>query len=144
MFLFFAVPANSSVSSEKVAVLEGRSASLSCTSRGVPTPTISWRFRDMVAPIHQNDTFTDFSAVAPRSSHLPIITLGRVVSNLQLNNIQYPTNDGVYVCVGSNRHGNVLSFSSVNISVLVLGKHACTMFNFVLISELLQSNLKSW
>ncbi len=46
------------------------------------------------------------------------IILGRVISTLHIVNAQYPTNDGVYTCIGSNSQVN----STTNIIVQVTGK----------------------
>ncbi len=46
------------------------------------------------------------------------ITLGRVISTLHIVNAQYPTNDGVYTCIGKNSQFN----STTNIIVQVTGK----------------------
>ncbi len=41
------------------------------------------------------------------------VTLGRVISTLHIVNAQYPANDGVYTCTGSN------NFNSTNASVTI-------------------------
>ena len=125
--IIFTVSPNTSAITKEVAIFEGRNVNISCASSGVPVPTISWHFNDMVAPFNHTDTFTNFSAFAYSSKSPPVITYGRTVSNLQLKNIQYPAHNGVYVCVGSNSHKNVVTVSSANISVIILGTHSCTM-----------------
>ncbi len=46
------------------------------------------------------------------------ITLGKVISTLHIVNAQYPANDGVYTCTGSNSQLN----STANVIVQVTGK----------------------
>ncbi len=47
-----------------------------------------------------------------RGSDIDVV-LGRVTSTLHIVNAQYPANDGVYTCIGSN------NFNSTNASVTV-------------------------
>ena len=112
----------SSGAGEVVRVMEGGSVNISCTSTGVPTPTISWTLNNMAAPFNHTDSSTEFRAYSP-SSQVAVITEGSVVSTLQLESPQYPAHEGVYVCEGSNTHAGSTSTSSVSISVLVLGRH---------------------
>ena len=117
------VSANTSrMSSGMVRVIEGGGVNISCTSRGVPTPTISWTLNNMTAPFNHTDTSTEPSAFSP-SSGVVDITEGSVVSTLQLKNLQYPGHEGLYVCEGGNTHAGNTSTSSVSIKVLVLGKY---------------------
>ncbi len=46
-----------------------------------------------------------------------VVTPGRVVSTLHIVNAQYPRNDGVYTCTGSNSQLN----STANVIVQVIG-----------------------
>ncbi len=75
-------------------------------------PTVRWTFNN-------SNTFNQTDVVTPpRRGTDKDITLGRVISTLHIVNAQYPTNNGVYTCIGSNSQFN----STTNIIVQVTGK----------------------
>ena len=98
-----------------VTVNNGGSVDISCTSLGVPVPTIAWTFNGMKTPYRQTDSSTQ-----PVIRRYGESTPGRVVSTLHIVNPSYPANDGVYVCTGSI-HAGVQS-SSALITLQILGK----------------------
>ncbi len=99
--------AKTSVANKEVAVLEGNDVNINCTSIGGPTPTVRWTF-DNSNTFNQTDVVTSPQRGSDRN-----VTLGRVLSTLHIVNAQYPANDGVYTCIGSN------NFNSTNASVTV-------------------------
>ena len=120
-FLYTVGPSTSvSSKADVVSVSEGGSVDISCTSTGVPVPTISWTLNNMATPFNRTDSFTDHSVFIQRAGSVAI-TAGRVVSTLHIVNPLYPADEGVYVCIGLNTHARVTSNSSDMIRVQVLG-----------------------
>lgn len=109
-----------------VSVSEEGSVDISCTSVGVPVPTVSWTFNNLAAPFDQTDSSTDLSVRILGGGNFEL-TQGSVVSTLHLVDAQYPADEGVYVCTGTNTHAGVTTTSSAMITVQVLGKEACML-----------------
>ncbi len=67
---------------------------------------------------NNSDIFNHTDVVTPpqRGSDRDV-TLGRVISTLHIVNAQYPANDGVYTCTGSNSQLN----STAHVIVQVTG-----------------------
>ena len=106
-----------------VTVVEGGDVDISCTSTGVPVPTITWTLNNQTTPLNQTDIPTDFSITLGRDSSnnlIPIITSGNLMSTLHIVNAQYPSHDGVYECIGDDDTGNT---SSLIITVQVTGEN---------------------
>ncbi len=106
-----------------VTVVEGRDVGISCTSTGVPVPTITWTLNNQTTPFNQTDVSTDFSITIERDSSnylVPVITSGNLVSALHIVNAQYPSHDGVYECIGNTDTGKT---SSLTITVQVTGEN---------------------
>jgi len=114
-----------------VSVREGGSVVISCTSTGVPVPTISWTFNNLTTRFNQNDKSTEVTAFVTAGGVVDI-TQGSVDSSLQIVAPQYPADDGVYVCVGSNTHAGNTATSSAMITVQVLGEWVCPTHELVL------------
>ena len=108
--------------------MEGSSATISCTSFGAPVPALTWFFGGMIAPFTPVETITSESDSMlvrsdPNDPNSPFIPdrLSNIVSNLEIVNAQYPANDGVYTCSGTNdNQGN--DVSNATITVQVIGK----------------------
>lgn len=115
--------ANTSSGANVVSVSEEGSVDISCTSVGVPVPTVSWTFNNLAAPFDQTDSSTDLSVRILGGGNFEL-TQGSVVSRLHLVDAQYPADEGVYVCIGANTHAGVTTTSSAMITVQVLGKEA--------------------
>ena len=118
------VDANTTTNSgPMVTVLEGNTVTISCVSRGAPTPSITWEFDGGMAPFVPSNAVEEFTAVLDRDSNgnfQPDITLGSITSTLMIVNAQYPNHDGVYTCIGSN-DAQMINSSSVSITVQVQG-----------------------
>ncbi len=107
-----------------VTVVEGGDVNISCTSTGVPVPTITWTLNNQTTPFSQTDVSTDFSITIERDSSnylVPVITSGNLVSTLHIVNAQYPSHDGVYECTGNSDTGRT-SFHTITLTVQVPGK----------------------
>ena len=76
---------------------------------GGPTPTVRWVFNNS-STFNHTDVFT-------QPQHGNVIS-GTIMSTLHIVNAQYPTNDGVYTCLGTNSEFNS---TSANVTVQVLG-----------------------
>ena len=100
--------------SEFISVGEGESINISCTSAGVPVPSITWTFNGQLTNFSQTDTIIE--------------NQGYVVSTLHIVHARYELHDGVYQCAGSNYGGDPTK-SAANITVQVLGMHfyACNL-----------------
>ena len=111
-----------------VTVSEGGSVNISCTSIGSPVPTISWTLNNQMTRFTKTDLSTEPSVAVTTLLNFAV-TDGVVESTLQIVNTQYPADDGVYVCTGSNTHDGVTTSTSAMITVQVSG------MSFVLCSQ---------
>jgi hypothetical protein len=93
---------------------------ISCTASGIPIPTISWTLNGQVTHLDRIDTTFDPKVVA-EGSRIISVTPGRVKSILITMNIQYPTDDGLYMCTAFSTHLGMRMTSSATLSVEVLG-----------------------
>ena len=124
-----AVNANTtSNSGANVTVMEGNSVVISCTSFGAPVPTLTWFFDGMIAPftsVEITSSESDFMLVRsdPNDQNSPLVPdrLSNIVSSLEIVNAQFPTNDGVYTCSGTNDNQEN-DVSNATITVQVVGK----------------------
>ena len=89
---------------------------ISCSSNGVPAPTISWTFNGQVAPFSQIDTVneTNLNII---SAGVHEVTPGNIESTLLIMDAQYPTHHGIYDCTGTNSHNERNTTTSVNATV---------------------------
>ena len=112
-----------------VTVLEGESVIISCISVGAPVPSLTWLFDGEVAPftpmeiinsedvmLVRSDPSDPDSSLVPDSS-----SLSNIVSSLRIVNAQYPANDGLYTCSGTN-DGQGKNVSNATIAVQVIGR----------------------
>ena len=107
-----------------VVVVEGESVNISCTSTGVPVPTVaSWIFDGRPAPFSHADTSQDVMVTVGVTGgvRVPLVTLGSVESSLHIEHAQYPAHEGVYKCTGTNSHSGTNSSSTARITVQVQG-----------------------
>ena len=88
---------------------EGDNLTISCTTIGIPAPTISWTFNGQVL----------------QTDHIIMKYQRRVVATLQIVDAQFPEDDGVYVCTGSNTYGGITNSSSATVAVVVLEPGTC-------------------
>ena len=82
-----------------VVLSEGDSVNISCSSAGVPIPTITWTLRDQPTPFEQIDVQTDTVILFVRDNNgvlVPDVTPGSLGSTLLIVNAQYSAHDGVY------------------------------------------------
>ena len=108
-----------------VILSEGDSVNISCSSAGVPIPTITWTLRDQPTSFEQINVQTDIVILHLRNDNddlVPDVTPGSLESTLQIVNAQYPAHDGVHQCTGSNSHAGQNFSQSVTITVQVQGK----------------------
>ena len=129
--MFFpAVDASTTVNggASVVTVSEGGSVDISCTSTGVPAPTITWRLNNQTVPFNQTDVTTP-TDVTVNNFMVDTITNGSVVSTLHIVNPQYPAHDGVYECIGDNSNGGSAPPGIANIKVQLQGIDITTLAN---------------
>ena len=114
--------ANTTSNSEPVVtVVEGNSVTISCTSTGAPTPTMTWELNGETTPFMQFDSSEATQVIVARNAMgnlVPDITPGNIISNLPISNAQYPDHDGVYTCIGSNDEQMDTSTSSITVVVV--------------------------
>ena len=108
------------ISGPTVTILEGDSVDISCTSTGVPTPSITWSFNGTAAPFNQTDTVVDYR-VNILSANQFTVDPGSITSELHIVSASYPDHDGEYSCVGVNSEDAVFTSSSAFITVQVQG-----------------------
>ena len=107
-----------------VVLSEGDNVNISCSSAGVPIPTITWTVRDQPTAFEQIDVPIDIDITRVRDNNGDLVadvTLGSLESTLQIVNAQYPAHDGVYQCTGSNSHAGQNFSQSITITVQVQG-----------------------
>ena len=128
---FLAVDANTAVNggASVVTVSEGGSVNISCTSTGVPAPTITWRLNNQTVPFNQTDMTTSADIKINVNFAVDAIINGSVVSTLHIVNAQYPSHDGVYECIGDNSNGGSAPPGIANITVQVQGTDKTTLAN---------------
>ena len=98
---------------DTIIVIEGTDVDIACISIGVPLPTISWMFNGHATQFGQTNRFTDFII-----SDDGTVTQGSIVSALHIVDAQYPTDEGEYVCTGSNTDE---AMTSIMVTLRVLG-----------------------
>ena len=81
-----------------------------------------WTISNQKTTFDQTDIITQATTTAERTSNSSFITPGSVTSTLHIVDVQYPTHDGVYTCIGSNVMDMPDNSSSANITVRVQGK----------------------
>ena len=108
------------ISGPIVTVLEGDSVDISCTSTGVPTPSITWSFNGTAAPFNQTDTVVDYRVTILAANDFTVDP-GVITSELHIVSASYPDHDGEYTCVGVNSEDAVFTSSSAFITVQVQG-----------------------
>jgi hypothetical protein len=110
-----------------VTVFEGNSVDISCTSFGVPVPSLTWFFDGEEAPFTVMEIINSEAITLVRSDPndptSPFIpeSLSNIISSLRIVNAQYPTNDGVYTCSGTNDNQGK-NVSNATIAVQVIGR----------------------
>ena len=127
-FAIIIVDANTTITNgSHISVREGDSATISCISTGIPTPSISWVLDGQPAPFQSMEITIDIEGrntlirSDPSDPASPLIpeSLSIITSNLLVVNAQYPDHDGVYVCTGSNDQSMVnISRAMINIQVV--------------------------
>ena len=96
-------PQTSILSQQLLVGIEGSSVDISCTSTGVPVPSIIWTVNNQQGTLRE-DIFQ--------------INQGVAFSSLVIVNVQYSAdNNAIYTCTGSNTHGK----DSVSRTLQVLG-----------------------
>lgn len=98
------------------------SVNISCTSTGIPVPTITWLSPNQM--VLQSDIHTTYSANFD-TDYTVSVTTGSVVSTLHIVNAQYPADAGEYECVGSNSHAGDTFNSSAMVTLRFLGRFLC-------------------
>lgn len=110
--LFIIVDVNTSLLSEAyVAVYEGENVNISCLSIGISVPTISWTLNGQPTSFKQVDESRNASSFM--GGYIP----GSRLSTLQLVDVKYPADQGIYVCNGSNFH----TTSAVMVALEIFG-----------------------
>ena len=123
--IIHAVDANTTaMNGSLVTVFEGKSVIISCISTGAPAPSIIWMQKGQIVPLITADITTKESTGViqnERDEFVPFVSLGNIISSLQIANTRYPDHDGIYTCVGTN-DDKMVNTSSADITVQVLGK----------------------
>ena len=92
---------------------------LSCTSTGNPAPSFTWRLNGVDIP---TSSYVDTPVNPSVSVTSPYTrTDGSTTSNLNISSPEYPSDDGVYECIGVNSHGGINSNTTATITVIVQG-----------------------
>lgn len=109
-------------------VLKGSSVILSCTSIGAPVPNITWEFNNQSLQIIPTETVIQSVATLVRSDPsdensplVPNIVTGSITSSIEIVNVGYPENDGIYTCIGSNDN-QMLSTTQNTITLQITGR----------------------
>ena len=79
-----------------VILSEGDNVNISCSSAGVPIPTITWTLRDQTTSFEQTDVQTDIIIFRTRDDDdnlVTDVTPGILESTLQIVNAQYTAHD---------------------------------------------------
>ena len=115
--ILFAVAPSTRAINSSVSVDEGSSVNISCNSSGLPTPSVTWERNNQPLMLVPTERVVD---QVPRLSNniLFDIMLGSILSSIEVVDAQYPGDDGVYTCIGTNDNANG---SSSNIHVQVVG-----------------------
>lgn len=127
MYFVYTVDANTTTNNASlVRVVEGFSVTLSCTSTGAPTPAIEWLLDDLPVPFAPINVVMESSGTLSRVYRNSLefvteITLGSIVSALNIMSARYPADNGIYTCVGSNDE-LMLNTSAAMITLQVIGK----------------------
>ena len=98
---------------------EGNSINISCTSVGIPTPTIVWMMNDQ--QVHFISIEVIIQPQIAINGFLQDIMLGRITSSIEIVNAQFPRDEGMYTCVGTNDE-EMINFSNYSIYLQVLCK----------------------
>ncbi len=105
----------------EVTVFEGRHVDISCIFTGIPVPTsVTWTFDSQTTNFSQFDRPRDFTIELRSGSTVPVVTNGELTSTLRIVNAQYPSNDGVFECIGE------VATERTNVTVRVLGENIIT------------------
>ena len=121
-----AVDANTTiVNGLVITVREGNSVTITCTSTGAPTPSISWELDGVPVPFQSVETITEGQSTLVRSDpndqnspFIPYIITSKITSNLLIVGAQYPDHEGVYTCTGSNDIQNNISSAMINVQIV--------------------------
>lgn len=105
---------------ESLTIIEGQDVNITCTSTGIPIPTITWTVSN--GAVHpQTDLTYDYSIASFGGGSFEI-NPGMIISYLFIEDLEYLTDDGVeYTCTGSNAYGEDSASSSALITLHVLG-----------------------
>ena len=123
----YTVDANTTANNASlVRVVEGFPVTLSCTSTGAPTPGIEWFLNDHPVSYTPTNVAMESSVMLSREDmnsqeFETDITLGNIISTLNIMSAQYPADDGIYSCVGSN-DALMVNNSTAMITLQVIGK----------------------
>ena len=110
-----------------VTVFEANSVTISCTSFGAPVPSLTWFFDGEIAPFTPMEIINSEAVMLVRSDpsdpSSPLVpdSLSNIVSSLRIVNAQYPANDGIYTCSGTNDDQGK-NVSNATIAVQVIGR----------------------
>ena len=122
------VDASTTANNESVAILEGLSVILSCTSVGAPVPTVTWELNNqpvqitpVVSVMQSQATLVRSDPGNSNSPFVPNIITGNIISSIEIINVSFPADDGVYTCIGSNDN-QMLNISEATIALQVIGR----------------------
>ena len=94
-------------SATSIDLREGTNGSIACMSTGAPVPTIRWTFNNQPVRFNTTETMNDN------------LMLGSITSTLHLNDVRFPDDEGVYICIGSS--ATTFTTSEIIFNVRVTG-----------------------
>lgn len=101
--------------------IEGQDVNISCTSTGIPLPTITWTVSNQTVLYSQTVLTYDYSIASFGGGSFEI-NPAMVISYLLIEDLKYLTDDDVeYTCTGSNTYGEDIASSSASITLHILG-----------------------
>ena len=102
-----------------IEVMEGGSVNITCTSTGIPTPTIEWELVSGSLPF----TPVDAALVDPMIAQVSPLMFneGSLTSVLPITNAVFPDHQGTYRCTGANTRDRAASSNNDTVQVTVLG-----------------------
>ena len=102
---------------------QGQSVDVTCTATGAPRPTVRWTFNGQnVTQFNQTVQLIQMRVRIMNESNFLSASVrdGYAISTLHIVNIQ-PSDEGVYMCIGSNTGSAVTTTSISEFTLLIEG-----------------------
>ena len=115
-------PTTTIMGSATVAIMEGDSTNIVCTSTGVLTPTIEWELLGSASlpftPVDGTPLEPNITEVVPLE-----FTEGNLTSTFPITNAVFPDHDGMYRCTGTNAHNGVPATGAATAQITIQGSN---------------------